>query len=176
MTDLPDFVKQAVNLIGGILTKNHRELLNKFDIPTPIKIAFNVQADGSGNIGGGFAAPNPVTIWQCPVSEEAWLHRVCISSPSGTPKTPLTTGQAALVGDAGTLIYFLPIGGSIAPVVITEGYASAPHLNNGSKLAIYGDSFPANCQLRVDLQISLTSGASQYTPRQHPSKLITIVE
>jgi hypothetical protein len=173
---MTDIIKDAVNAIGGLLTKHHKELLTKFDVPTPQKITANLQADATGVIGGGFANPSPVTIWQCPMSQEAAVHRIAITSPSGTPKTPLTTGQVMLVGGSGELILFLPVGGTIAPMLATEGYGSAAHLNSGSRISAYADGLPANCQLRIDLQVSFTIGRSQFTPTNHSSESVYILE
>jgi len=169
-------IRDAVNGISNLLTKNHEELVNHFRIPTPQKATFNVVADNLGVIGGGLTSPNPVTIYQCPMGSEAWIHRAAITSPQGQPKSPLTTGQLMCISGSGELMFFLPVSGQVAPVVVlSEGRASAPHLNAGSRLAVYGDSFPANCSLRFDLQIILTTGISQYTPRrQHEQPLVDI--
>lgn len=173
---MTDVIKEIANSITGLLTRNHKELLRRFDVPTPQKITFNITADGTGTIGGGFAAPSPVIIWQCPMSQEAWLHRIAVSSPQGTPKTPLTTGQVMLVDGSGSMLLFLPVGGTIAPLIATEGYGSAGHLNSGSRIMIYGDGLPANCSLRFDIQLSFTSGISDYTPRDHPAQYVSILE
>lgn len=168
--------KEAVNAIGGLLHRNHQELLKKFDVPTPQKISYQVIADANGNIGGGMTNPSPVIIWQCPMSQEAWIHRLAVSSPAATPKTPLTTGEAVLVDGSESMLFFLPVGGVVAPVIAAEGYGSAIHLNAGSRISVYGDSFAAGTALRFDLQVSLTRGISQYTPTNHPTEYVTILE
>lgn len=175
---MTDLIKDAVNAIGGLLHRNHQELLKKFDVPTPQKVSFVVTADASGNIGGGMINPSPVIIWQCPMSQESWIHRLAVSSPSATPKTPLTTGEAVLVDGSGSMLFFLPqaAGAWIAPYLTTEGYGSAIHLNAGSRISVYGDSFTPGTALRFDMQISFTRGMSQYTPTDHPSEYVTILE
>ena len=162
--------REAFNALTSLFKRQHKELIRLIRIPTPQKVTFNVTADGTGTIGGGFSNPNPVFIYQCPMSSEAWIHRISISSPSYFPKTPLTTGQLFFVGGSGELIFFLPVSGNIAPLVMAEGYASAAHLNAGSRISVYGDSFPANVSLRLDLQISLVQGVSEYTPLDHWSE------
>lgn len=167
---------EAFNALTGLLRSNHRELIRQFEIPSPQKVTFNVTADGTGTFGGGFAAPSPIFIWQCPMGQEAWIHRLAITSPQGSPKAPLTTGQAMFVSGAGETLFFLPVGGVVAPLIMAEGYGSAIHLSSGSRLNIYGDSFAANTSLRIDLQISFTRGISQYTPTEHPSDYVSIAE
>lgn len=181
MTDvLSDVFKDAINGIGNFIHRSNRELLTVLRQPTPITISAFFTADATGTIGGGLTNPNPVTIWTCPLSHEAWLNRIAITSPTGQPKTPITTGQALCTGStANELIFFLPVGGVVAPTLITEGRLSAAQLNNGEKILFSADSLPANTQIRIDLQIVLTTGVSPDTPlpaRQQPITNINIVD
>lgn len=173
---MSDLIKDAVNYLGGMLYKNNKDLLNFLRVPTPVKVTYNLVADANGNIGGGFANPNPVLIYQCPMSHEGWVHRLAVTSPSGQPKSPLTTGQLILISGAGDPLMFFPVGGAIAPVLVTEGRGSAFHLNSGSFIRAYGDTFAAGTALRIDMQIILVQGMSEYTPREHFSEKVTVLE
>lgn len=60
----------------------------------------------------------------------------------------------------------------VVPNQFVEGRLSAPHLDRGESLCIVGDGLPANNHIRVDLQVVLMTGASEYTPRaMSPSDL-----
>lgn len=175
-SSISDFIRGVANNITGFLAGQQRELIRYLRVPTPQKVTFVVQADGTGTIGGGFANPTPIFIYQCPVSQEAWIHRISVTSPSGTPKAPLTTGQLMAISGAGEPLFFLPTGGVVAPVTITEGRGSAAHLNPGSRMSIYGDSFPPNTALRFDLQILLDIGVSNYAPFQAGGEKAQVLE
>jgi len=167
--EISDIIQDLFQGVTTLFTGHHRELINTLRVPTPVKVS-NVQiADASGVIGGGLSGGGGVPqshIYRCPMSHEAWLHRITITSPGASPKAPLTTGQVMLVGQtSGEVIAFLPISGAIAPVQIVEGRLSAPHLNAGETVIVLADSLPANTALRFDLQIGLVTGISEYTPR-----------
>jgi len=170
-TQIPNIFQQVlqdfIGLLGRFIKQSNRDLITVLRQPTPIKIVRSLQADASGTIGGGLANPTPVDVWMCPVSHEAWINRITITSPSGQPKTPLTTGQVMCTAGSGEPIFFLPIAGNVAPLQITEGRLSAPHLNPGSRLVLSADSLPANCNLRIDLQIVLVTGISPDAPTNY---------
>lgn len=165
----PGVVEQVVTAVKNLILPTHKELIQQLRIPTPLKITQTFTASAGGVIGGGLANPVPLTIWTCPVSTEAWIHRATFTSPGHGPAAPLTTGQVVLLGGQsglGETVWFLPQNGNVAPVQFTEGRASAPHLNSGETLGIVADTLPANTVLRIDLQILLTTqGLSGFTPR-----------
>lgn len=163
-----DLFKSGLNALGGLLLSNNRELIEIIRQPTPIKVVANIQASGSGVIGGGFSNPQPVPLYQCPVSQEGWINRITISAQGYTPGNPLQSGQGQIWVSGSTFgepIFWLPLAGVVAPIQITEGRLSAAHLNSGETMGIIGDSLPANLQLRFDFQLTLVTGVSQYTPR-----------
>lgn len=153
-----DFVRDAINALGGLFAGQHRELVTVMRQPTPVKITISLQANASGVIA-------PVLLYQCPMSQEAWINRISIQSSAGTPASPLSTGELLCFSGSGELVFFAPIAGVVAPMLITEGRLSAPHLTHGAPLNIQGDGLPANATFRIDLQIVLVTGVSEYTPR-----------
>jgi len=168
-----DFIQDAAqgifNGLKGIFT-GQQSLISILRQPTPIKVTYSVTADGSGTIGGGLLTPNPVVLWQCPESHEAWINRVAVRSPGHGPSAPLQTGQVYVTGStSGELLFFLPIGGSIAPIQVTEGRLSAAHLNPGERIEIAADGLGATTSLRFDFQIILVTGISSDTPRPNLS-------
>ena len=133
--------------------------------PTPIKITKTVTADSTGSIGGGYNGQYPVVLYSISEAHEAWINRIAVSSPTGTPKTPITTGQCLLAGSMGEPIVWAPFTGTItAPIMFTEGRISAAHLMPCSSLQVTGDTLPANTVLRFDFQIVLVTGVSGDTP------------
>lgn len=169
--DLSSILKDLLH----VTNVHHQEQISILRTPSPIKIVQTFIADEHGCIGNGLDSPNPVTIWECPMSAEAWLHRITISSPEYHPAQPLQTGEAYLLGSTGQLITWLPHRGDIAPVQLLEGSASAPHLSPGERIQIVADLLPVGISLRVDMQIVLQTGLSQYTPKSGaPGKVETI--
>jgi hypothetical protein len=163
-TFLDEFTEGFFASLKRLFTGHQRSLITILRQPSPIKITEFVTANSSGTIGGGFTTPNPVLLWQCPMSHEAWINRFTITSPQYSPANALTTGEAMFMTNLSTPVYFLPIGGDVAPVQINEGRLSAPHFSAGEQLVVVGDALPANVSLRVDLQITLVSGLSADTP------------
>lgn len=145
-------IQEAIQAIKNLIIPTQRELLEHLRIPTPQKVSTALTASAAGVIGGGLSSPNPVTVYTCPLSVEAWLHRITFTSPGNPPANPLKTGQIELVNNSGEIIFFLPQNGVVAPIQVTEGRASAAHLNSGETLGIIGDTLPANTVIRVDLQ------------------------
>lgn len=164
----PGAAQQVVTAIRNLILPTHRELIRRLKVPTPQKVTKTFTADASGNIGGGLGT-TPLAeqiVYTCPVSVEAWIHRIMFTSPGNPPANPLKTGEIELIGtNSGEIIFFLPQNGVVAPVLVTEGRASAPHLNSGESMTIVGDTLPAGTNIRVDLQILLIGeGISPYEP------------
>ena len=155
---LGELIHKGFSSIGNLFRDGIQSMIEVMRQPTPNKVTFQVLTSSTG------AVP-PTTIWMNPMSQEAWINRIAVSAVGYTPAAPLTTGWLTLNGASGDLINFFPIGGTVAPVVITEGRVSAPHLNSGSSLTVTGAGLPASISIRFDLQIILVSGVSQYTPR-----------
>jgi len=167
--NIGDLIRDAVNGIGNIFMKGNRDVITTLRQPTPIKITRTVTSDSGGFIGGGFSAltnPRPVPLWECPMSHEAWINRLVVEAITYMPANPYTTGNIKLLSSTGNSIYFLPISGVIAPIVITEGRLSAPHLNSGEYISILGEGLLVGIQFKLDMQIVLVSGVSSDTPRQ----------
>ena len=168
---LTQLLSDVIAKLGQFIRRSNQDLITVLRQPTPQKVTKVLTADGSGNI--------PLTdIYTCPVSHEGWVNRIAITSPGGSPKTPLTTGEVIGTGStSGELIFFLPLAGTVAPIWITEGRMSASHLNDGERIQITADSLPANTSLRFDFQIILVTGVSPDTPgndniRYHNAEVI----
>lgn len=158
-------VQMAVQAIKNLILPTHKELIRHIRTSTPIKVTAMIQADANGNLAGGIATPNqePLQVYRCPVSAEAWVHRISISATGFSPLNPLKAGEVVCVGsNSFEVVFFLPLNGVVAPVQIVEGRYSAPHLNSGETLGFFGDGFAANQQFRVDMQIILVTGMSEY--------------
>lgn len=160
MSDLMDNLSDMLS----VLNIRHREVLTILRAPTPIKVVEAVQADDHGCIGNGLDTPNPVTLWECPMSHEAWLHRITVTSPQHPPATPLTQGEAYLYGSTGQLLTFLPHRGDVAPVQLLEGRLSAPHVMPGERVQIVADQLPPYTTLRFDFSIVMHTGTSEFAP------------
>lgn len=165
-----DLVREAVNGIGGLLTGQHKDAMTILRQPTPIKITRAVTSDASGLIGGGWslltgANSRPVPLWECPMAMEAWINRIVIDAAGYMPANPYTTGNIRLISSSGVPIQYFPIAGTIAPVIVTEGRLSAPHLTSGEYLAIQGESLLVGIQFTINLQIVLVTGVTTDTPR-----------
>jgi hypothetical protein len=168
---------QVMTAITNLILPVQKELITVLRTPTPIKVAQVFTADLNGCIGGGLDTPNPVAIYTAPLSTEAWIHRIAITCPDHGPASPLTTGQALCMGStAGEIIFFLPNHGDIAPLQIVEGHMSAPHLNPGETAGLVADQLPAGTHLRIDMQIVLTAGMSDFTPRTNSPTDLTVGE
>lgn len=167
---MSDIIKEAVNAIGNLIFGTNKQLetvITMLKSPTPIKVTQNFLVDPSGCIGGGLSSPDPKVLYACPMSAEAWIHRISITVPDYGPSEPLTQGQLMCTGStAGEVLFFLPYHGDVAPIQIVEGISSAPHLNNGERALIVGDQLPVGIHLRIDLQITIVIGVSTYTPRE----------
>jgi len=164
---LTDLLATGIGKIADMFQAYQRNMALLIRQPSPLKITVNLTADANGLIGGGFANPNPVLVYEPSMAHEVWINRIAITSPSGQPKTPLTTGQLMIQDGMGTPILFLPVGGSVAPVLVTEGRLSAHHLSYGGRIVAFGDSFTANTSLRIDLQMILVTGVSAGAPWMH---------
>lgn len=164
----PSIWKQITNAVLGLFESQHRELITVMRQPTPIKVTTALQANASGVI-------LPTMLYQCPMSQEAWINRISIQSSAGTPTSPLTTGELLCFSGSGELLFFAPIAGVVAPMLITEGRLSAPHLTHGAPMNIQGDGLPANATFRIDMQIVLVQGVSEFTPREGVRNLVDIM-
>lgn len=161
-----NILQEAIQAITNLILPTNRELITLLRTPTPIKVTRSFTTSASGVIGGGLNAPDPQLIYTCPMSAEAWLHRISITAPGYGPAAPLKTGQIMCLGStSGEVIFFLPQAGTVAPVQIVEGRASAPHLNSGETCGIVGDGLPNNISIRIDLQLTLLTGLSEFTPK-----------
>lgn len=172
---LADVMSDSLESIKQLLHLQRRDIVTVLRQPTPIKITRTATADASGNIGGGIAAGTPVMLYQISEAHEAWINRVTVSSPGHGPSSPLTAGEAWVQTNTGFPIFFLPIGGSVAPVIISEGRLSAPHMSPGEQIMISGDGLGAGTVLKFDFQIVLVTGVSADTPLrngQHQPELV----
>jgi hypothetical protein len=170
-----DLIRDAVNGLGSLLHGHNKDLINVLRQPTPLNLSTVLTANAAGVIGGGLTSPNPETIWQCPESHEAWINRIMVHQVPPRPGTPLTTGQAMCTGSTvNETIFFLPLGGVIAPVLITEGRLSAAQLNSGERMLFAADGLPANTQLKIELQIVLVTGMSPDTPKDPHLRLLNV--
>jgi hypothetical protein len=162
----PSGLSQVIRAITNLIVPVNKELITVMRTPTPIKTTQVFQADLNGCIGGGLDTPNAVPLYQCPMSAEAWLHRITITCPDHGPAQPLTSGEAYCVGStSGEILFFLPYHGDVAPIQIIEGRLSAPHLNGGEIAGFVADQLPPGTHLRIDLQLVLATGISDFTPR-----------
>lgn len=167
----PNALQQAIEAIKNLILPNQDELLTWLRVTTPIKITKVFTINNSGTLGGSVANPDlSQIIYTSPMGSESWLHRITISSPEHGPSAPIISpAQLVLVSSNGPIILQLPEIAStyqVAPTQFVEGRMSAPHLSSGESLTVSGDGLPANNHLRFDLQISLVSGLSQFTPRK----------
>lgn len=154
--------------INDALTKTLYDFITVLREPTPLKITHVVRTDENGCIGGGLDSPDPHTLWECPMSQEAWVHRIHIMSPQYPPADPCMTGQMVCYGStAHETIFFLPEwqNHQICPAErIQEGSKASPHLNSGEKMWLVGDQLPPHCTFIFQFQIVLVAGISGYTP------------
>lgn len=174
----PGMIQQAIQAISNLILPTHRELITQLRAPTPQKISKIFLISAAGTIGGSSSLPDfSQIIYTAPMSSEAWLHRITITSPEHGPATPIVSpAQLVLVGStAGEIILSLPEIATtyqVAPTQFIEGRLSAPHLDRGESLVVAGDGLPASAHLRFDLQLVLVTGASEFTPKtMSPSDL-----
>jgi hypothetical protein len=158
---LVDIARDILNIFNIVRS----DAITRLRTPTPIKTVTNLITDANGCIGHGLDTPDPQTIFRCPSSHEAWINRITVTSPQYPPATPLTVGECLIIGSSGEIIAWLPREGDLAPVQILEGRLSAPHLNASEELQIVGDQMPVGISLRIDLQIILETGLSEFTPK-----------
>lgn len=166
--DMP-FYASVIKALVDLVIPINKELITILRTPTPIKVSRVFLTDSNGCIGKGLDTPFPESIYTAPMSAEAWVHRITIYCPEHHPSTPLSTGELLFTGStAGEVIWFLPEqpdNTQIAPMSAYEGSLSAPHLNPGEDLLLVGDQLPPGIHIRVDLQLVLRQGVSEYTPR-----------
>lgn len=166
-SEQPSVLRQVVQAITSLVIPIHKELITTLRTPTPLKVSKTFLVDVNGCIGHGLDTPDPEELYRCPMSAEAWVHRISITVPNHGPAQPLTAGEIMCYGStAGEVIFFLPYHGDIAPIQIIEGRLSAPHLNAGELMYIVGDQLTPGISIRIDLQIVLNQGVSEYTPRK----------
>jgi hypothetical protein len=166
----PSFFDQMVEAVKNLIFHSNKELITWLRAPTPIKITRVFTVSANGTLGGSVAIPDlSQIIYTSPMGSESWLHRITITSPDHGPATPiLAPAQLALVSSNGPIILMLPEIAStyqVAPTQFIEGRLSAPHLSAGESLTVSGDGLPNNAHLRFDLQIVLTQGVSEFTPK-----------
>lgn len=165
------FLDEVIQAVKNLLFHSNKELITWLRAPTPIKITRVFTVSSTGTLGGSVAIPDlSQIIYTSPMGSESWIHRITITSPDHGPATPiLAPAQLALVSSNGPIILMLPEIAStyqVAPTQFIEGRLSAPHLSPGESLTVSGDGLPNNAHLRFDLQIILTQGVSEYTPRE----------
>lgn len=169
MSDLLANASELIDTLAGF-QKCLYDFITVLREPTPVKITHVVHSDDLGCIGGGLDSPDPHTLYECPMSQEAWLHRIFIMSPNYPPYSPLTDGEMLCFGStAHEVIFYLPerFTDQVVPSqCIQEGSRSSPHLNSGERVLVVGDQLPPNTPFIFHFQIVLVSGISGYTPRQ----------
>jgi hypothetical protein len=164
-------LQQVIQAISNLILPSNKELISLLRTPTPVKISRVFTISAAGNLGGSLAAPDlSQIVWTSPMSSESWLHRITITSPEHGPASPIITpAQLVLMTSQGQTVLALPEIAStyqVAPTQFIEGRMSAPHLSPGESLTVSGDGLPASHHLRIDLQIALVQGVSEYTPKQ----------
>ena len=174
----PNALQQAIQAIKNLIIPTHEELITQLRAPTPVKVSRLFTIGANGMIGGGVALPTlDQIVYSTPMSSEAWLHRITITSPEHGPASPIVSpAEIILIGSTfGEIILSLPEIAStyqVAPRQFVEGRLSAPHLDRGENLCLNGDGLPAGAHLRIDLQIVLVTGTSEFTPKtMSPSDL-----
>lgn len=171
---------KALEAIRNDFFESNKEVITILRQQTPVKVSHVFVVDDHGCIGAGLDTPDPHTLYECPMSAEATIHRLTVWCAEYSPSNPLNSGQILCTGStAGEIIFYLPMEPDqtqIAPMQpILEGSQSAPHLNGGERMLLVGDQLPPKAHIRIDLQLLLNMGASQYTPRSNaPTNLNTI--
>lgn len=162
-------LQEVVQAVSNFIAPSNKELISLLRVPTPVKTFKVFTIPASGNLGGSVAMPDMSQIlWTSPMSAESWLHRITITSPEHGPASPIIApAELLLVSNLGSIILTLPEIAStyqVAPTQFVEGRMSAPHLSPGESITVSGDGLPANAHLRIDLQIGLVQGYTEYTP------------
>lgn len=163
-------LQQVVQAISNLILPTNHELITLLRTPTPVKINRVFTISAAGTLGGSVAQPDlSQIIWTSPMSAESWLNRITITSPEHGPASPIVApAELVLMGSSGEIILTLPEIAStyqVAPTQFVEGRQSAPHLSPGESISISGDGLPAGAHLKVDLQITLVQGVSEFTPK-----------
>jgi len=166
----PNILQQALQAITNLILPTHDELITLLRTPTPVKVVKMFTVGAGGNIGGSVTMPDlSQIVYTAPMSSEAWLHRISISSPEHGPATPIVApAEILLFGSNGEIVLMVPENAStsqVAPVQFIEGRLSAPHLSPGESLTISGDGLTAGNHIRIDLQFSLVQGITEFTPK-----------
>ncbi len=118
------------------------------------RIVATITTDATGNVGGGMTGAG-FPLFDIPTGMSAKLHRTTLTAGQYTPLAPLTTGQLAWYWNqpgAGSLVMFLPAGGAVAPIVITEGF-DASWGSDGDQLVVVGAGLPVNLTLTFTFQV-----------------------
>jgi len=172
----PGIIEQVTTAIRNLILPTHKELISTLRVPTPIKVTEIIQIGPGGNIGSDFNDLSNI-VYTCPLSAEAWLHRITITCPENGPGVPIIAPAVMqIMGTTfGEIIFQLPeISNTdiLVPNQFIEGRQSAPHLDRGESLCVAGNGLPAGAHIRFDLQINLVQGFSEYTPKSmSPSDL-----
>lgn len=162
-------VQEAIIAIKNLIVPSNKELVTWMRANTPVKITRVFTVPAGGVLGGGLLNPDlSQIIFTCPESSEAWINRITITSPQHAPGTPLTTGSLALIGTTfNEVIYVSPEPPAVAciPQQWIEGGNGAPHLDRGESITISGTALTPGDNIRIDMQIQLVQGVSEFTPR-----------
>ena len=171
---IQDVLSEVTSRINRLFHKQTYDLLTVLRQPTPQKVSKVITTGATtGTIGGGLytAAVDPVELYRAPMSHEAWINRLSITSSFNGPKNPLAQGQIMISNSLGQVVYFTPIGGVTVPVIFTEGRLFAPHLAAGEALVVQADGLTQGMPIRFDLQLVLVKGESPDTPRDVPGHM-----
>jgi hypothetical protein len=85
--------QQITQAIANLFLPHHKELLTQLRVPTPMKVSKLLTISAAGTIGGSVALPTlDQIIYTAPMSSEAWLHRITITSPENGPANPIGGG------------------------------------------------------------------------------------
>jgi hypothetical protein len=165
----PSLLQEAIQAISNLILPTNKELITLLRTPTPVKISRIFSISATGTLGGSAALPDlSQIIWTSPMGSESWLHRITITSPEHGPSSPIISpAELVLMGSSGEVILILPEIATtyqVAPTQFVEGMMSAPHLSPGESVSVSGDGLPANAHIKIDLQITLVQGVSEYTP------------
>lgn len=175
-----NILQEAIQAISNLILPSQKELITLLRTTTPIKVSKLFTISGTGGLGGTVALPTfDQIVYTAPISSEAWLHRITITSPEHGPGSPIVSpAELVLIGStAGEIILSLPEIAStyqVAPTQFVEGRLSAPHLDRGESLCVNGDGLPNNAHLRIDLQIVLVQGVSEFTPKDMSPTDLTV--
>jgi hypothetical protein len=167
----------AIQAIKNLILPYHRELITMMRANTPQKVTRVFSVPASGILGNGVATPDlSLIVLQGTEAGECWLNRITITSPQHPPGTPLNAGSIILVGTTfNEIVLMAPDAGvqnNTIPVQFIEGGNAAPHLDRGESLTISGSGLTSGDTIRVDIQYTIVTGVSEFTPRKlSPSDL-----